>query len=183
MRDMLRQTTIELRDAQNQNVELRSQIEQMKAQQATAAAAPKPKASPAPEIAALDRARRELDVSRSSVEELRRAVEERDKVLAQWKQALEQTEQLARTRDADAKRLDQRQQDLDTRLQTCERDNSELVGIANELLTRYREKGVWDALRDAEPVTGIHRVKLETFAQQYHAKIVDRQAPSQEAPK
>ncbi len=170
---------IELRDAQNQNAELRAQVEQLKAQQVAAAAAVQPKVAPAVDTAALERARREVEALRSSADQLRDAVAERDNVLAQWKQALEQTEQVARTRDSDAKRLDQQQQQPTTRVTACERDNAELVDIANEVLARYRDKGVWDALRDAEPLTGIHRVKLETLAQQYHAKIVDRHLEQQ----
>ncbi|MGH8446732.1 MAG: hypothetical protein ACREVL_15785, partial [Solimonas sp.] len=114
--------------------------------------------------------------AQAQAEDLRRALDEREQAVQQWKQAYEQAAQLARTRDADAKQLDQQQQALSARAETCERDNGELVGIGEELLGRYRDKGVWAALRDSEPVTGIPRVRLEALAQQYHARIVDLKA-------
>jgi hypothetical protein len=172
LRDMLRQTTIELRDVQSQNAQLRSQVDELTAQREAATAAA-PAASPA-QSEELRRARNDAEQLRASVTELQRALDQRDQTLAQWKQAYEQAEQLARTRDADAKQLDEQQRSLNARVEVCERDNAELVGIAHEILDRYRHKGVWDAMRDAEPLTGIHRVRLEALAQEYHTKIVDR---------
>lgn len=164
LRDMLRQTTLELRDAQSQNAQLRVQLGELQ-ERLVAKSEAKPVA-PKADDAFLRRARDEAA-------SLRRTLEARDQALTQWKQAYEKAVQLAQAREAETKQLDQQRQVLVTRTETCERDNAELVGIGQDLLARYRDKGVWDALRDAEPVTGIHRVQLETFAQQYHAKLVD----------
>lgn len=173
LRDMLRQTTIELRDAQSQNVELRAKIDELNAKgAATAASAPRANV----DTAALRRAQSEAEQLRTALAEARHAIEERDQALAQWQQAYGQAEQLARTRDGDAKRLDELQQTLTQRVNACERDNAQLVDVAEEVLEKYRNKGVWDAMRDAEPLTGIHRVQLETLAQKYHARILDLQA-------
>jgi YD repeat-containing protein len=173
LRDMLRQTTIELRDAQSQNLELRAKIDELNAKGA-AATASAPRANV--DTAALRRAQSEAEQLRTALAEARRAIEERDQAMAQWQLAYGQAEQLARTRDADAKRLDELQQTLTQRVDTCERDNAQLVDVAEEVLEKYRRKGVWDAMRDAEPLTGIHRVQLETLAQKYHARILDLQA-------
>jgi DNA repair exonuclease SbcCD ATPase subunit len=174
LREMLRSTTVELRDAQNQNAELRSQLDELKAQRAPVEQKP----SPAVDTAALRRAQQEASELRRTLAELRHELDEREQVIARWKQTSEQTAQLANARDADVKQFNQQQQVLSERIETCERNNAELVGIANEVLERYRNKGIWAAVRDNEPLLGIHRVKLETLAQQYHAQIVDRKIPS-----
>lgn len=174
LRDMLRQTAVELRDLQAQNAELRAKLDELAAQrEKSPVPAPAPTVSPA-QLEELRRARNEAETLRLSLDEAQRTLDERDQTLAKWKQAYEQAEQLARGRDADAKQLDELQRSLGARVDVCERDNAELVGIAQEILDRYRNKGVWAAMRDAEPVTGIRRVRLEALAQEYHAKIVDR---------
>lgn len=173
LRDLLRQTTLELRDAQSQNVELRAKIDELNAQRAaTTASASRTNI----DTSALRRAQNEAEQLRAALADSRRAIEERDQELAQWKQAYGQAEQLARTRDADAKQLDELQRTLVTTVNDCERDNAQLVDLAEEVLDSYRNKGVWDAMRDAEPLTGIHRVQLETLAQKYHARILELQA-------
>lgn len=170
LRDMLRQTTIELRDAQSQNVELRAKLDELNAKRATST-----EATPRTNVdaAVLRRAQSEAEQLRAALSDARRAIEERDQEMAQWKQAYGQAEELARTRDTDAKRLDEQQRTFAQRVDDCERDNAQLVDLAEEVLERYRNKGVWAAMRDAEPLTGIHRVQLETLAQKYHARIVD----------
>lgn len=173
LRDMLRQTTIELRDAQSQNVELRAKLDEANAQRAASTAAA---SRPNVDTAALRRAQNESEQLRAALAEARRSIDERDQELAQWKQAYGQAEQLASTRDADAKRLDELQRTLAQRVDACERDNAQLVDVAEEMLESYRNKGVWDAMRDAEPLTGIRRVQLETLAQKYHARILDLHA-------
>lgn len=173
LRDLLRQTTLELRDAQSQNVELRAKIDELTAlRAATTASASRTNI----DTSALRRAQNEAEQLRAALAESHRAIEERDQELAQWKQAYGQAEQLARARDADAKQLDELQRTLVTQVNDCERDNAQLVDLAEEVLDSYRNKGVWDAMRDAEPLTGIHRVQLETLAQKYHSRILELQA-------
>jgi uncharacterized protein (DUF3084 family) len=170
LRDLLRQTTLELRDAQSQNVELRAKVDELNAKTAAAtASAPRMNVH----TAALRRAQNEAEQLRAALADAHRSIDERDRELAQWKQAYGQAEQLARARDGDAKQLDELQRILAQRVNGCERDNAQLVDLAEEVLDSYRNKGVWDAMRDAEPLTGIHRVQLETLAQKYHARILE----------
>jgi len=175
LREMLRTTTLELRDVQSQNAELRAKLDELSAQRAT----PEKKPTPAVvDTAALRRAQQDAADLRRELAELRRQLDERERLIAQARQTSEQAAQFARARDSDLQQLTQRQQAFDARIEVCERHNAELVGIANEVLERYRRKGVWEAVRDNEPLLGIHRVKLETLAQDYHARIIDRKVPS-----
>ncbi|MEO8006258.1 MAG: hypothetical protein ABI771_15190 [Betaproteobacteria bacterium] len=56
-------------------------------------------------------------------------------------------------------------------IQTCEEKNTALYKVGTDLLGRYRNKGVVDALKQAEPFTQIERVKMENLWQEYHDKL------------
>lgn len=170
LRDQLRQTTTDLRQAQDENAELK-----LKLQQAQQPAAPAPAAKPAP---AVDDARLRSLAGKAEAESARAAslqqqLDQAQKALEQWKQAYEQAVALARGRDAEAKKYQALYTEADTHGKSCEADNVKLVQIGGELLDRYKHKGVWSAVSDAEPLTGLHRIEMEKLAQDYHARIVD----------
>jgi chromosome segregation ATPase len=57
---------------------------------------------------------------------------------------------------------------LQSRLnQLCEEKNAMLYRIGNDLLDKYRNKGVVDAIKQAEPFTQIEKVKVENLWQEY----------------
>ena len=55
----------------------------------------------------------------------------------------------------------------------CYKDNEALVGINNKLLQKFEGKGVWGALVQKEPVTGLGKVEMENLVQKYKHKIED----------
>ncbi len=61
------------------------------------------------------------------------------------------------------------QRSLDDR----ERENVELYKLGNEILTRYQNFGLGDALAAKEPFIGTSRVKLQTLVQNYRDKLLD----------
>lgn len=61
---------------------------------------------------------------------------------------------------------------------TCYTDNHELVSINEKLLAAYNNKGVWSALKQAEPVTGFGKVDTENLLQKYRHAIEDRDLSS-----
>ncbi|MGZ8219372.1 hypothetical protein [Methylomagnum sp.] len=74
----------------------------------------------------------------------------------------------------------------------CGKHNQDLQGTNRELLEKYKEKSFWDELLDAEPLTGIGKVKTETAAEEYryrlqHLKTTPYQAqapmPGQDSPR
>lgn len=74
--------------------------------------------------------------------------------------------------------------DTDAALATCRAHNGELVGVANDLLAAYQNKGVFDVLGEGEPLTGIGRVRLENLLETYRDKVdaaADRVAESSPA--
>lgn len=56
-------------------------------------------------------------------------------------------------------------------IQSCDAKNAELVEVNRELLDRYRKKGVFDALLQREPITGLKRVELENIVQDYQDRL------------
>jgi chromosome segregation ATPase len=56
-------------------------------------------------------------------------------------------------------------------INACGKRNQDLVKAGREAVNRYREKGFWEQVADAEPVTGIGKVRTEDAAQAYRYKI------------
>jgi len=56
-------------------------------------------------------------------------------------------------------------------LDGCAGDNLALYKLNLELLEQYRDKGVWDALKQREPVMGLGRVELENKVEHYRARL------------
>ncbi|MBV8784989.1 MAG: hypothetical protein JOZ67_12440 [Gammaproteobacteria bacterium] len=60
---------------------------------------------------------------------------------------------------------------------SCEAKNLQLYQYAEELAQRYQHKGVWAALAQKEPFTGIRQVGIENVLQEYHEKIAAQRVP------
>jgi hypothetical protein len=172
LRDQLRKTILDLRQLQDENAGLKAKL---------AAAAPQPAAPVAPAAPAPERKPEAGDAKLQGAlksekdhgKALQRQLDNANKVLAQWQQVYDQAVALARGRDAEAKKFEGLYHQVDDHVNACDRKNTILVQIGEELIERYKEKDTWEALKDGEPLTGIHHVKLERIAQEYHARIVD----------
>jgi hypothetical protein len=57
----------------------------------------------------------------------------------------------------------------------CKANNEALYKLNLELVDRYQNKGLWQALTEAEPFTGISSVHLENIADDYRYKLEDLQ--------
>lgn len=171
LRDQLRQTITQLRQMQDSNSEL--QMKLSGAQNAAPKAAVDHKAS----RAELDRARNEA--RQEMKQELAQAQADRDAARAQvaalQQQLADAGAQVATARAAAAAAGDAVKQVADSRrrAETCEKDNRELVDISAELLQRYHDMGVWQALWQSEPLTGLARMRREKFVEKYRGAIVD----------
>ena len=63
---------------------------------------------------------------------------------------------------------------LERRVADRETKNLALFMTANEILTRYEEFSLGNALRAKEPFIGLTRTKLENLVQDYQDKILDQ---------
>ena len=111
LRDQLRATTTELRQAQDENSELKVKLQNLP-QQASAAAPPSAPA-PAEDLARVHSLEAELRDDGAKSAALQRQLDETQKVLQQWQQSYAQLLALAKTRDADAKKFEAQYQDAD----------------------------------------------------------------------
>jgi len=69
---------------------------------------------------------------------------------------------------------EQQKKQLEGEIRVCEKMNADLYQLGVKLMDRYRDKGVWDALLQAEPFTQLENVKMENLLQDYR----DRAASS-----
>lgn len=53
----------------------------------------------------------------------------------------------------------------------CASNNAELIVISNDLVTKYRSKGVGAAIMEKEPLIQTKKVELEQLTQKYHEEI------------
>lgn len=56
-------------------------------------------------------------------------------------------------------------------LGNCASNNAELCSIADEILKKYRNKGLGSILRENEPLTQLGKIKLEQLTQQYEEEL------------
>lgn len=180
LRSALRDTTRQLHEAQDELAGLRAEAATLRQQAATPAACPK-----APEIS--PRARAEINRLVAENAALRQHADEAQKVVAQWQEAqnqwqagLQQASQQAQTSETAAKTLQQQLEQSGERERGCVAKNARLAQIGSELLERYRDKGMWDAFRNAEPLTQLRRVEFENLLQEYGGKIYENWANTPE---
>lgn len=181
LRDQLRQTTLALREAQSMNAELKLKADTAAAEAATAKAAPAvPEVDP------------ELVASRSALRsEQARAValqgqfDDAKKQLATAQTQSAASAALVKQRDSELQQRITELKEANGRIALLDTRNAALVDIGLQLLERYKQKTVWDALRDREPLTGLHRVQFETLVQDYRNRVLDaaaaNPAPAQSA--
>lgn len=61
---------------------------------------------------------------------------------------------------------------------SCEAKNLKLYEYSQELARRYEQKGVWTAMRQKEPVTGIGAVGMDNLLQEYREKAASQRVQS-----
>jgi chromosome segregation ATPase len=153
---------------------------------------------------------RQLDETKARVQRLEKASLENDALLARreealaaYKQRLEESFERIRQADAQALELAGLHQQTHAALQQsrregerladelqartgalgdCEAKNARLYEVNVELTDRYEKKGLWDALLQAEPFTGIRRVQIESILEEYRYRIEDLRRMSADAP-
>lgn len=173
LRDELRQAVLQLRSVQDENAALKAKLQSLTQRLELLDKQLPPAADPEP----ARKLQRALDAQAQQVEALQAQLDEARRNRAQWQAAYQQVAAAAQERDAAAKHCESTLRDTDARAQSCETKNAALVEIANELVQRYENKGVWEAMTGAEPLTQLGRVRLQELTQEYRVKIKDSAAP------
>lgn len=111
---------------------------------------------------------KELEVQRAQGTALQDDVKRlNEELLALQKKSQAEHEQA----DQDKKKLESLLADRNQSIESCEQKNMKLYELDNELLSRYKDKGVLDALFQDEPVTQIKDVEMESAVQEYRDKL------------
>ena len=162
LRDALRQTTIQLREQEDQNATL--QAKQSEAERDRQALQAKLDADEK-ELAGL---RRQVQTGLAASQQ---AADAATKNLGQWQTAYNDAARIARTRDEDAKRADAELVKLREQVRQEQEKNQQLYKLGNELLDLYDRKDFGSLLASSEPVTKIKRVEYENIMQDYQDKL------------
>lgn len=175
LREQLRQTTLQLRAQQDDNAVLKSKLlnqeDELSRLRTTAAPAAKPQAAVADASAEL---RRRLKSEAANSDALRLQFEQSQAELAQAQKAISEGKEQLQIRDAAVTRTETAVAAGQQSLQGCLQNNARLIDIGNDLLRRYRDKGPWTALWQAEPLTGLERVELETLSDDIRHQLRDQ---------
>lgn len=181
LRDELRQTTLQLRSVQDENAALKAKLQSLTQRLELLDKRP-PAAAAAADPEPARKLQRALDAQAQRAEALQAQLDEARRNREQWQAAYQKVVAVAQERDAAAKQCESSLRDVDARAQSCETKNAALVEIGNELVQRYENKGVWDAMAGAEPLTQLGRVRLQELTQEYRVKIKDAMAEPNSVP-
>ncbi len=120
------------------------------------------------QLAALQEQKQKIEMQAKSSEEesvkTKKELREAERSNKELEQGLKKTTAEKQGVQAELKR---KTQDL----AHCTSNNAELCVIADELLTKYRNKGVGAALLEREPLVQVKKVELEQLSQKYREEI------------
>lgn len=101
-----------------------------------------------------------IDRLRETQERMDKLVEKYKELVATFREMETQKASLQDTANTQSAQLDD-----------CAKHNVALYKLDLELLAKYRDKGVWDALKQSEPVTGLSQVAVESMIEQYRIRL------------
>jgi len=118
-----------------------------------------------------------LNEDLAAIEEQRLKLQEREEM---QRSELEQKQAMLADLDNKLVELQQKHQLVKQELQQTSRDqerclkhNKEMAQAAGELLTRVKNRKIWDHIKQSEPLTGLGQIELEHVVQEYGFRIDD----------
>jgi len=187
LRDALKSMTVQLRDAQNQAVT--AQTAQAASDTANKDLQAKVDDLTAKLAAATAQAASDKTASDKSIADLTAQLAEKTTQnglltddLKKQKDAYGQVAQLEAQKEAERLKLAAQAILLQRLVDDREAKNLELFKTGNEILTRYEQFSLGDALAAKEPFVGVNRVKLQNLVQDYKDKLLDHAVVSGQPP-
>ena len=174
MREALRNSLLQLRDAQNQLASAQTaQAESDQKNKALTEQVELLKKHSGDDKAAADKTIADLQTKVSDqaakIARLRDSVEK-------WKTACEQAATVARTEQTQRTKLQDEDVVMQRKIVFLENKNVALFELGNEILSRYEDFSLGSALAAKEPFVGLTRTKLENLVQDYQDKLLDQKA-------
>jgi len=179
LREALRNTTLQLSDAQNQvvtlqasqtqsdkdNAALKAKIDALTTQIATLTK------QSADDKTASDKAIADLN---TQVADQAGQIARLNQALTEWKNAYNQVAQLATSKEEARTKLALQAALLQRTVDDREAKNIELFKTGSEILTRYEKFSLGEAIGAKEPFIGLNRVKLQELVQDYKDKLLNQ---------
>lgn len=120
----------------------------------------------------------QLGAVKEQVQKLEMQAKASEEASAKMKKALQEGERSNKDLDLGLKKIAGEKQALQSELKKttqelahCASNNAELCIIAEELLIKYRNKGVGAAILEREPIVQVKKVELEQLTQKYQEEI------------
>ena len=134
-----------------------------------------------------DRLEKKLEISSQRADKYKdgndklreRVLDSRDKmqkIIAKYRELITSLRGL----EKESNQLKQEVSSKNKQLNVCVSDNTKLYDVNIEVLGLYKNKGVWDAFLQEEPVTQLKRVEIESIGEEYRAKLNDLKVVSTE---
>ncbi len=174
LRETLRSTMLQLRDAQNQVATLQgAQAESDEKNKALTDQLALLKKHATDDKAVADAAIVGLT---AKVADQGAEIAKLKELLGKWQAAYRQVHDDAGVAEAERAKLADDKLVLQRRVAYLETKNVELFNLGNEILGRYENFSLGNALGAKEPFVGVTRVKLENLVQDYQDKLLDQRA-------
>jgi hypothetical protein len=187
LRDALRNTMLQLRDAQGQiatlqasqaqsdkdNADLKTKVDALNAQIASLTK------QSADDKAASDKVAADLKAQNA---DQATQIGKLNDALAAWQKDDKQYVQLSKDKEAARAQLAAQVILMQRVIDDRETKNLALYNLGNEILTRYEKYGLGEALAAKEPFTGLTRVKLQELVQDYRDKVADQRVTPGQIP-
>jgi DNA repair exonuclease SbcCD ATPase subunit len=168
-REMLRRTQEALHQAQADNAELaRAKSE---AERKLEAASKQIDVAQSGSKAAQSQLRAQLQSAQGIQAELQQKLSETTGRLAEANAKESETAKLLTARESELAQVKQALEQSKTVNASCEDKNLKLYSYAEEVLERYKNKGVWASLSQKDPVLGLKEVGVENVVQEYRLKF------------
>lgn len=172
LRELLKSTMLQLREAQNQ----------VATAQAAQVAGEVQIADLSSKLATLTKQSGEEKLrADKSIAELKARVADQDSKLGQyiealskWKKAANEASALAQNKEAARAKLEADAILLQRRVDDQKMRNEGMYKLGTEILTRYKKFALGESLAAREPFVGLSRVKLENLFQGYQDKLVEQ---------
>ena len=187
MRETLRNTMLQLNDAQNQIATLQAaqaQSDKDKAdlQAKLDAANGQLKALAQQAAADRDTAAKQITALNDETAAQKKQIAAYTAALAQWKVAYNQMSALAKNKEEKRAQLAADKIILQRLVDDRELKNAQLYKTGTEILDRYEKFSLGEALTAKEPFVGATRVRLQTLVQDYRDKLLDERIPPGQPP-
>jgi hypothetical protein len=188
MREALRATTLQLREAQNQVVSLQAEKAQLEAEKAELTA--KGEALNKQIDKLITESKADKAAADKAIAGLNKKVDDRDAritklndVLEKWKAAYNQAVIFGKGKEYERAKLEVEKTNLERLVADRESRNLELFKVGSEILKRYENFSLGEALTAREPFVGTTRVKMQGLVQDYADKLDDQKLTVEEMSK